>query len=72
MQSEIDSFKVEGEPRVRSECLWLESQGVIRLEKRMEMDVEVEKMVITSPKYWEYVKLLKAFTYWKSKQNETL
>lgn len=65
MKQEIDSFVEQGNTRLRAENLWLESKGVGRLEKRQELDKEVEHFVITSPEYWDYVQLLRRYFTWR-------
>ena len=69
IQSKIDSFRVEGEPRVRAEWLWMETQDAGRLEKRKEGDVEVEYFTVTSAdNFLKATRVLQGYFKWRYEQ----
>jgi len=77
MKKELEGFRAnllkEGQDIVRAEWLWLESQGVGRLEKRKENEIEVEKFVITNPgEFWKMTEQLNALNKYKFGQQEKL
>ncbi len=71
MQSEIDANIAKGVSRLNAEWMWMEEQGVGRLEKRMEGDVEVEKFVVTNPsEFWKATQTMNSYFKWRYGQQE--
>lgn len=72
MQSEIDSY-MKDNSRLRAEWLWIENQGVGKLEKRMEGDVEVEKFVVwNASEFWKATQTMNGYYKWRYGQQERL
>ena len=71
MQSEIDANIAQGNSRLRAEWLWLENQGVGKLEMRKENDIELEKFVISnSNEFWKATENLNSYFRWRYGQQE--